>query len=142
MITFQFTSNLNALAFQAAITPEKLTHVCAVPLSESGLRIPKQVPLQCYDNALRVLMVNPHATDLRLCLGLQQSISEPMKIVEHCWIEFNGKWFDSSSELLDSRYMKYCSLTLHEVTTICRKYHWDYLPNIITIENALRSVGA
>ena len=119
--TYQFCDNQNRKAYQSMLAKELTVEVTPQDLADSGIDAVEQVTL-----------VKNHGTapGLRFCLGLQQDTVEIEKVVEHCWLERDGEYFDSSPELKNSRYFLFCSLALEELLGIMVGYELDHPPNI------------
>ncbi|MBD80339.1 MAG: hypothetical protein CL840_15595 [Crocinitomicaceae bacterium] len=129
--TYQFCDNQNRKAYQSMLAKELTVEVTPQDLADSGIDAAEQVPLQCFDNVIETLVKNHGTTPgLRFCLGLQQDTVEIEKVVEHCWLERDGEYFDSSPELKNSRYFLFCSLALEELLGIMVGYELDHPPNI------------
>ena len=135
-LTYQYCDNQTGSAFEKAIPLSVLAEVKVEPLDESGIDYAEQVPLRCYDNVINTLLKNPESEpELRLCLGLQQDVSETEKVVEHCWIERLGEFYDSSAEIANSKYYLFCSLSLSELLVIMEERDIEFIPNIETLRS-------
>lgn len=55
------------------------------------------------------------------------------KIVEHVWLDGGGEHFDSSSEIDNSAYWLFASLTMVDLTVIMHRHKLKALPNIVTL---------
>jgi hypothetical protein len=95
--------------------------------------LPEQVDLECYNNAYNTLVSNPAIKELRFCIGLQQLNHKPECIVEHCWISYKGKHFDSAKETENASYFLFKSLSLLEFANFTVFSNINYIPNIETL---------
>lgn len=141
-LTYQYCDNQTEAFFEETIPLSILSEVQVEPLDKSRIDFAEQVPLRCYDNVVNTLLKNTDsAPELRLCLGLQQDTNETDKVVEHCWIEKEGGYFDSSEELNNSRYYLFCSLSLQELLQIMESYDLEFIPNISTLLTLRNAIG-
>lgn len=131
---YQFCDNETGIAYEATLSKRVTERVYPTPLGNGDIDAAEQRHCQCFDNVINTLLKNKERDPgLRFCIGLQQDTIEEGKVVEHCWLQKGDEYYDSSSEINNSRYYLYCSLTLEELLCVMRGADIDYPPNIMTL---------
>jgi len=139
--TYQFCDNASGVPYETKIPMMLVEDVHPSSLGDSDIDAAEQIPLHCFDNVINTLIKNKDSDPtLRFCIGLQQDTVEEEKVVEHCWIQKGDAYYDSSSELNNSRYFLFCSLSLAEIFEIMHCIDIDHVPNITTLRELRRLI--
>ena len=141
---YNFVDNYTRKTYEACVPSKHFHKVSVGCLIKSGIDYGEQIPLQCYDNVSRTLIKNfGRKPELRFCIGLLQSRSNPEEIVEHCWTERHGMYFDAIEDREDSIYWLYKkALSMSEIVDIGRKTERACLPNITTLLSMEKTTSA
>ena len=101
VFTFQFVlKQLNA-PVMTSLPVNLFTPITVIDVEQSSFDTAKYQANKCYDNVVNTLLKNINEEpELKLCIGLHQIIDKPEQIVEHCWFEYDGVYFDFISEIL------------------------------------------
>lgn len=132
---YQFIDSVTGQALVGKIPKSYFDTVDVVDIfKQKQFVVPEQIPLQCYDNAIKVLVENQNVQpSLKFCIGLQQDAVEANKIVEHAWVSVSGVHYDSSSELENSIYHLIYSFTLEQLMTLMNDFNQGCVPSILRL---------
>lgn len=135
VFTFQFVlKQLNA-PVMTSLPVNLFTPITVIDVEQSSFDTAKYQANKCYDNVVNTLLKNINEEpELKLCIGLHQIIDKPEQIVEHCWFEYDGVYFDFLSELPKGKYFKYQSLNLLDLYSSMEEMHCKSVPNIIELQ--------
>lgn len=135
VFTFQFVlKQLNAPVMTSLLV-NLFTPITVIDVEQSSFDTAKYQANKCYDNVVNTLLKNINEEpELKLCIGLHQIIDKPEQIVEHCWFEYDGVYFDFISELPKGKYFKYQSLNLLDLYSTMEEMHCKSVPNIIELK--------
>lgn len=136
VFTFQFVlKQLNA-PVMTSLPVNLFTPITVIDVEQSTFDTAKYQANKCYDNVVNTLLKNINEEpELKLCIGLHQIIDKPEQIVEHCWFEYDGVYFDFLSELPKGKYFKYLSLNLLDLYSSMEEMHCKSVPNIIELQS-------
>lgn len=129
---FQFMSNQLNKPLMVALPATMFEAVDVKDVKTASFSTVKYQENKCYDNVVKTLLKhmgdNPN---LLFCIGLHQLVDKPEQIVEHCWFEENGQYYDFTSELPKARHYKYVSFSLEELLMVMDSLRTETVPNII-----------
>ncbi|WP_338853835.1 hypothetical protein WE348_21520 (plasmid) [Alteromonas macleodii] len=130
---FQFMCNQTNIPMMVSLPSKMFVPVEIInDVAEASFTTTKYEDNKCYDNVAKTLLKNISShPDLMLCIGLHQCEDKPEQIVEHCWFEYNGVFYDFLQELPKARYHKYVSFNTIELMDVMDSIGCDTVPNII-----------